>query len=566
MDANIQAAVLHYKKKLEKDFDQDRILDVFKKLRRIRITVSVLESTGIGKVVNGYRKADGLIGEEARALVRKWKALVETETPEDYEPVEEQSSVCNKRSSYLADLSESFKLTKKPVNENSRQIEKKIEDSHVNSVVEHKAHSRSSKCKDKERNHSKHHHKEKHKHKEKHSVKHSKAAESDSRLKHESGRGKSSNCAVKQTGELDDSASSMRILCKNQPSKRETLERVSDDTGGSEKKGLFSFADALSYNTARKTKKASKHSKSERKKSSSAHKKKRDSSSEKEHTHGKNSSYLEGFEVPQAVSKTNQNEVNVDATLPDIQPNYKPMHYPTLYEEPHRKKSGTFDDNYFIGSKKTKTQLYSGRRNAHFYSAVPRLFDACIRILIDNIDSIDYLGNIPFDIVQPVLERCTPSQLYTLEDFNPYLLEDTDDLWKSHCNKEFKFREPEDMESWRELYLRLHDERETKLRNITANISAQMAKQNPVRTAKLAYVDGVAKPPRDVRRKQIKHGTAGAAWLPHEEPKTVAEKAHPVKRSKKEPPASASPRKKEKKTLAPMMQKTLKMLKNRFRR
>ena len=32
---------------------------------------------------------------------------------------------------------------------------------------------------------------------------------------------------------------------------------------------------------------------------------------------------------------------------------------------------------------------------------------------------LEYVGGIPFDILQPVLERCTVSQLYTLEDYNP---------------------------------------------------------------------------------------------------------------------------------------------------
>lgn len=47
------------------------------------------------------------------------------------------------------------------------------------------------------------------------------------------------------------------------------------------------------------------------------------------------------------------------------------------------------------------------------------------------------------------------------------------------------------------------DEREKKLKELTANITQSMAKSTPVRTAKLAYVDSVAKPPRNVARKQV---------------------------------------------------------------
>ena len=33
--------------------------------------------------------------------------------------------------------------------------------------------------------------------------------------------------------------------------------------------------------------------------------------------------------------------------------------------------------------------------------------------------AMDYVGGVPYEILQPVLERCTPTQLYHLEDCNP---------------------------------------------------------------------------------------------------------------------------------------------------
>jgi len=50
------------------------------------------------------------------------------------------------------------------------------------------------------------------------------------------------------------------------------------------------------------------------------------------------------------------------------------------------------------------------------------------------------------------------------------------------------------------------DEREAKLKALTANIKKSIDKCVPIRAAKLAFVD--VKPPRNVLKKQAKYGTA----------------------------------------------------------
>jgi len=84
---------------------------------------------------------------------------------------------------------------------------------------------------------------------------------------------------------------------------------------------------------------------------------------------------------------------------------------------------------------------------------------------------------------------------------------------------------------------RLYDEREVRLKTLTANIArTQTDKQAPVRSTKLAYVDSVAKPPREVLRNQMKYGTAKSSSasssssnaprhrLPQEPPVSVKQK------------------------------------------
>lgn len=90
-----------------------------------------------------------------------------------------------------------------------------------------------------------------------------------------------------------------------------------------------------------------------------------------------------------------------------------------------------------------------------------------------------------------------------MEHHNPYLIEDTDELWQLHCMREFKNKRREELETWREMYMRCLDEREAKLIALTANIKQSQDKSVPVRQTKLAYVDSFVKPPREIARKQV---------------------------------------------------------------
>lgn len=53
--------------------------------------------------------------------------------------------------------------------------------------------------------------------------------------------------------------------------------------------------------------------------------------------------------------------------------------------------------------------------------------------------------------------------------------ENSDELWMRHCQRDFKRESPQEYESWRELYLRLHDAREERLRKLTQNITTAHA-------------------------------------------------------------------------------------------
>ncbi|XP_011159769.1 transcription elongation factor B polypeptide 3 [Solenopsis invicta] len=259
--------------------------------------------------------------------------------------------------------------------------------------------------------------------------------------------------------------------------------------------------------------------------------------------------------------------LNVDlaSTLPEISPNYKPL----PYINPIQRKEEVKPVNDIIYVKNQRTKVYSGNKVG--YTSVPTLYEMCIRVLIENIDALEFTGGVPYDILKPILERATADQLFMLEHHNPYLVEDTDILWQYHCNREFRNNERQEMESWREMYMRCLDEREAKLKTLTANIKQSIDKSIPVRSTKLAYVDNVVKPPRNVLKKQAKYGTANAipATVSSVKKKLTSSGANnatniavpPPPMSRFKPSTSSM-----KKTKAPLMAKALQLIKGRYKR
>jgi hypothetical protein len=73
-------------------------------------------------------------------------------------------------------------------------------------------------------------------------------------------------------------------------------------------------------------------------------------------------------------------------------------------------------------------------------------------------------------LIKPVLQKCNPMHLFRMEDYNPDLVTEDDELWEVHCKSDFKGKYPSEDESWRELYIRLKYERERKLESITKHI------------------------------------------------------------------------------------------------
>ncbi|KAJ6665918.1 hypothetical protein lerEdw1_001390 [Lerista edwardsae] len=161
----------------------------------------------------------------------------------------------------------------------------------------------------------------------------------------------------------------------------------------------------------------------------------------------------------------------------------------------------------------SKMQVYSGSKMVYLPKMLT-LYEQCIRVLQNNIDSLHEVGGVPFDILEPVLTRCTPEQLLQIEVCNPTFVEESDHLWKKHCQKDFKNEQLFEYESWREMYLRLFSQREAKLKSLTKSIVSAQSEKPKGRQVKMAFVHGMAKPPRNIRRQQEIYGTAGPVLQP----------------------------------------------------
>ncbi|KOC62922.1 Transcription elongation factor B polypeptide 3 [Habropoda laboriosa] len=667
-----------------------QILHCISKLTNLPVTVQHLQETGVGRTVNALRKYDGGIGDAAKALVAKWKAMVASEetsegeeedeacvpdAPESYSdsresPKSEEISTRHKNEGngkhihrHKSEKTEAshtshnnkhaFKheLKLKPIESQSKEKQKK----HDKSKHSHKHESRSDKKSSKDNKSaskkdeihgSKHHNHTKSDNTEKFSNRstdngtiwknnednHKKRKNDDSSImkkenkrrknsesesdegkhvafsseKHNSSstlnmvkvkeepkdkdiltkneiklekkdseeklkassskhRSDSSNNKAKDTGEkhkhksethtnhnkdetkkCDSNKESLESKLHNSSSKPKDLTKIKQEINGDE--GIdchsgASFAEALGMCTmAQPSKKRINNSPNTS--SAKVIKIEPPTTSNKKPT-VKTESTSDTLQTPSLLTSNVKLEplsVDLASTLPEISPNYKPLPY---INPIHRKEED-----------KALTDVIYVKNQS---------------VTVLNI-ALEFTGGVPFDIIKPVLERATADQLFMLEHYNPYLIEDTDSLWQFHCNREFRNKQREEMETWREMYMRCLDEREAKLKTLTANIKQSIDKSVPVRSTKLAYVDNVVKPPRNILKKQAKYGTANS--VPNTASslkKKLISGGGPTAATNIAVPPPPIPRAKTstgivKKTKAPLMAKALQLIKGRYKR
>uniref|UniRef100_A0A2K5UXB4 TFIIS N-terminal domain-containing protein n=1 Tax=Macaca fascicularis TaxID=9541 RepID=A0A2K5UXB4_MACFA len=246
----------------------------------------------------------------------------------------------------------------------------------------------------------------------------------------------------------------------------------------------------------------------------------------------------------------------------------------TSQAKPEALTAPTFqEETAFTGGRvNAKMQVYSGSRPA-CQPQVLTLRQQCIRGLRHNPDALGDVGGVPYSVLEPLPEGWTPDQLYRREKYNHALAGDTDELWRIHCLQDFKEEKPQEHESWRELYLRLRDSREQRLRAVTTKIRSARENKPIRRQTKMICFNSGAKTPYDASRRQEK--SAGAADPEEGEikpaPKAAGSSHVPSSRggvgsSNERPAPAAKTRKPAAKKVAPLMAKAIRDYKRRFSR
>lgn len=279
-----------------------------------------------------------------------------------------------------------------------------------------------------------------------------------------------------------------------------------------------------------------------------------------------------------------------DLPLPRISAKYHPLPASRLMSSfrPKQKALSSpqkVEEVGFTGCRmNSKMQVFSGSKCAYL-AKMMTLRQQCIWVLKNNINSIFKVGGVPYSVLEPILKSCAPDQLYRIEKYNHTLVQETDQLWKIHCHQNFRKERPQEHESWREMYMRLQDAQEQRLRALTVNIQTAHANKPKGRQAKMILLNSLAQPLSDVqRRRQFETQEAAV-------PEKVKIKPAPYPRETSHTPSSSNglnlthekpahtcssttsthlPQvvngRKPVKKIAPMMAKTIKDFKNRFSR
>ncbi|XP_069462235.1 elongin-A-like isoform X2 [Ambystoma mexicanum] len=585
-------AVLHrvllLKERLSSTTQEPRkIAKALKELQETNISLDILVETGIGKAVNSFRKhAD--FGDLAKSLVSQWKQLVPQEKQSD---PKEKLYVKNGLSSSSA-VKQNTPIEKKKILENPAKGHKKsstLEESKPRNNVESKHAAkdpvlkRSFNSKDCKNSDTK-------KNPQTGSV------SSKGNLKDCNGKqSRSENLGSSSTSTRKESFNQKEIIkepnkdvLKTKKSNAVENSKQNDSPKSSEKLAdeefeapTMSFESYLNYDQASSKRKKKNHPTNEKYK-----KVKTEQLSKIPERNKTNEEKKSKQDLSDTLTKKGKIENLtdlLDIPLPKFLPDYSILPSPTYEMDkepvPEALSEEYNDMNCFTGKRlNSKMQVYSGSKPI-FLSKMLSLYEQCLRVLQNNIDLLHEVGGVPFEILEPVLERCTPEQLNRIEEYNPSFVEESDHLWKKHCQKDFRNEHLLEYESWREMYLRLFSEREEKLQKLTKDISSAHSGKPKGRQVKLAYVHCVAKPPRSIRRRQEIFGTAGPIAQPHPIDRLKVQKIEKEKVNSSDCPSSSSSNapvieipqniapalevKRQFKRVAPMMAKTIRAFKNR---
>jgi len=399
---------------------------------------------------------------------------------------------------------------------------------------------------------------------------------------------------VKNADEADDAQKPQKVSVNERP---QAVSSSSSKSKIPSEERNSSSSSSKNHHGHHKKDKKEKHKESE-KKEKQRDKSDKSSSHHKHHKSHKSSSSSKDKQAAEVSSNgsshsASNNGNNIEIPT-DINPNYKPPKVRQRYSDqqqttpssantnPHirngsglqneKSKMETDDDAITVmianaKSGRNRTAVYSGRKTSAFsqHEKFPSLIQLCVLVLQENVSRIDECGNLPYEMLKPILERGKPEDIMRIEDYNPRLMEDTGELWEKIVKRHFPRGDRQEFESYREMYERQVQEREEKYEKLMGKFATSYASlKTNNRQTKLTYIDSAAKVPRGVKRAQEKNGT----FIPMVGSSREAKNIGLVKKARMTAPGSANtasapsarePSAPKKSRVAPMMAKTLKL-------
>ena len=308
---------------------------------------------------------------------------------------------------------------------------------------------------------------------------------------------------VKNADEADEALKPQKVAVNERP------EAVSSSSSKSkipfEERNSSSSSSKNHHNHHKKDKKE-KHKESD-KKENQRDKSEKSSSHHKHHKSHKSSSSSKDKQASEVSSNgsshsASNNGSNIEIPT-DINPNYKPPKVRQRYSNQQPLQPSSANTNPHIRNGNGSLQ----------HEKFPSLIQLCVHVLQDNVSRIDECGNLPYEMLKPILERGKPEDILRIEDYNPRLMEDTGGLWEQIVNRHFPRGDRQEFESYREMYERQVQEREEKYEKLMGKFATSYASlKTNNRQTKMTYIDSAPKVPRGVKRAQEKNERKMAAF------------------------------------------------------
>ncbi|CAN8204718.1 unnamed protein product [Coccothraustes coccothraustes] len=588
--------LLGLQERLRRAREPAEIIETLKVLQRLDLSLDILVETGIEKTVKSFRE-HATAGNVAKSLLKQWKKLISPESKSDHRGRKNNGK---EKREIKSSVSKEIKPSEKPetsvlafTSSSSAPITTKLNKEHICSEKTHQStNSESPKdCDNKVRSSSG----------SKHASQGTNSQAKESEFKETTSTenkkiSKRQHSSAANEGSLSlkekptkDASKQRNTKCVKKPKQNLVMKDQAKSSSDEEfEPPTMSFESYLTYDevTNRRKRKAcstgAQPKKCGEEKSSSLLQKTSKLSQAKEGIEDVKKCESDQSETPSKKAKVASLQELLNTPLPKTLPGISESSPPyaadftvsavPVVEAPQQ----VNEIVQFTGQRlNSKMQVYSGSKAVCLWKMLT-LYEQCVRMLHNNIELLQEAGGVPFEILEPVLTRCTPEQLFRVEKCNLRFIKATDHLWKKHCQRDFKNESLLEYESWREMYWRLFNQREEKLKILTKNILSAQSEKPKGRQVKMAYVTGAAKPPRNVCRQQEIHGAAGPVFQLH--PTAKCKTGIPEMRDRKNTlsnlilagnsRASSSGvmiqgGKKPTKKIAPIMKKTLKALRSR---